>query len=445
MSAEFGNRVDKDGKPRRRWNPRHGKWYGRYEAPPTADGKRRQPRVGPFATEKECLAALNEAQGQVNRGEGLGDRKLTVGAYLDRWLRGREEAEGDLKASTLSSYREALDLYFKPGLGHLRLIDLRDDDVRDLYSAMRKINQPEAETGKSDLLRRLVEARAKRAGKRYSTRPLTTARIKRMHAVLSKALNDAVASGKISRNPVAVIKFGKASKQRVKNRPLLWTTERVERWKEMGTVPAKVMVWSQHHCGAFLDHITENKERLYALYHLAAFWGLRRGELVGLDWADVGLETRRIHIRQSQPDDELDDTKSENSDRKLTIDDETARVLKAWRKAQLEERMHWGEAWVDSGRVFTQESGEPLNPDYVSRHFITLYGRAKLPPVRFHDLRHGAATMLHAAGVSMKVISEILGHARESFTSEVYVSVAEELQEEAAQAIAAFVPRKSRI
>ncbi|MGP3920688.1 hypothetical protein [Nonomuraea sp. 10N515B] len=148
----------------------------------------------------------------MNRGEGLGGRKLTVGAYLDRWLRGREEAEGDLKASTLSSYREALDLYFKPGLGHLRLIDLRDDDVRDLYSAMRKINQPEAETDKSDLLRRLLEARAKRAGKRYSARPLTTARIKRMHAVLSKALNDAVASGKISRNPVVVIKFGKASK-----------------------------------------------------------------------------------------------------------------------------------------------------------------------------------------------------------------------------------------
>ncbi|WP_147944558.1 tyrosine-type recombinase/integrase [Microbispora sp. CSR-4] len=431
-------KLDRSGKPQERWNPKHGAWYARYEAPRTADGKRRQPRVGPFDTEKECLAALAEAQGRVSRGEHIDDRNLKVSDYLTSYISGRQAVEDDLAKSTIESYREAIELYFNPGLGHLRLVDLRDEHIRELYAAMRKINRPEADEDRSDLMRRLLEARAKRDGRRYSTRPLTPARIKRMHAVLSKALNDAVRAGKITRNPASVITFGKARKAK----PLLWTAERVERWKETGKTPARVMVWTQHQTGAFLD--ATEQEWLYPLFHLAAYWGMRRGELVGLEWADVGLETRRVHIRQAQPDDELDDTKTENSDRVITIDEHTAAVLKAWRKQQTAKRLEWGEAWVDSGRVFTRENGEPLRPKWVSERFLALSAKASLPPVRFHDLRHGAATMLLAAGVPIKVISEILGHATAAFTSDVYTSVAEELAEQAAVAIAAFVPRRNR-
>lgn len=430
--------LDKNGRTQERWNPKHGAWYARYEAPRTADGKRRQPRIGPFRTEKECEAALREVLGQISRGEHVDDRNLKVGDYLTSYIAGREAIEDDLAKSTIESYREAIDLYFKPGLGHLRLVDLREEHIRELYAAMRKINRPEADEDRSDLMRRLLEARAKRDGRRYSTRPLTSARIKRMHAVLSKALNDAVKAGKITRNPASVITFGKARKVK----PLLWTAERVERWRETGKVPAKVMVWTQHQTGAFLD--ATEQEWLYPLFHLAAYWGLRRGELVGLEWADVSLDSRRVHIRQAQPDDELDDTKTENSDRVITIDEQTADVLRAWRKQQTAKRLEWGEAWVDSGRVFTRENGEPLRPEYVSERFGTLSARAGLPPIRFHDLRHGAATMLLAAGVPIKVISEILGHATAAFTSDVYTSVAEELAEQAAAAIAAFVPRRNR-
>jgi integrase len=119
-------------------------------------------------------------------------------------------------------------------------------------------------------------------------------------------------------------------------------------------------------------------------------------------------------------------------------------VLRAWRKQQTAKRLEWGEAWVDSGRVFTKEDGSRLRPEYVSERFGTLSARAGLPPVRFHDLRHGAATMLLAAGDPIKVISEILGHSTAAFTSDVYTSVAEELAEQAAVAIAAFVPRRNR-
>jgi integrase len=81
----------------------------------------------------------------------------------------------------------------------------------------------------------------------------------------------------------------------------------------------------------------------------------------------------------------------------------------------------------------------------VSERFGTLSARAGLPPVTFHGLRHGAATMLLAAGQPIKVISEILGHATSAFTADAYTEVAEELAEAAADAIAAYVPRQSKM
>lgn len=459
---------------------RHGRWYARYEAPKTADGKRRQPRIGPFETETECKAELARVLGQVGQTGHVDDRKMTVGAYLDKrlsWRVAESEAGDGLKRSTLDAEREAIELYFKPGMGHIKLVDLRDHHIRDLYAAMRQINRSTEEERPSELLRRLLDARAARDGQRVSTRALSEARIKRMHAVLTGALNEAVKVSKlILVNPAEGVLKAKGGGRKGRTRPLLWTAERVEHWEKTGIVPGRVMVWSARQAGAFLD-FTEH-DRLYPLMHLAAYWGLRRGELVGLEWVDVGLETRRLHVRQAQLDDELDDVKSDDSDRHIVFDEATAAVLKTWRKAQLEERVAWGEAWTDSGRVFTYEDGRPLRPAYVSQRFELLVGRYNvlrkrraegwnvertarhhrtdedvvrialegptLPPVRFHDLRHGSATMLHAAGVSMKVVSEILGHASESFTADVYAAVAEELAEDAAVKIAAFVPRRNR-
>jgi integrase len=403
----------------------HGAWFARFEAPAGADGKRRQLRVGPYATEREAREAVVEALGKVSDGKHVDDRKTTLGPYLDKWLAWKSTGVDPLKPSTAASYREAIELYFRPGLGHERLVDLRPDDVKALYAAMRKISRAE-DGDRSEMLRRLLEARACWHGKRISTRPLTDARIRRMHAVLRAALNDAEA---LPVNPAAAVKFGKARKVH----PLLWSDARVERWQETGEVPAKVMVWTAAQCGAFLDAVAS--QRLYALFHLAAYWGLRRGELAGLAWSDVDLRTRRLHVRG--------DVKSEDSDRELIIDQGTADVLSAWRKVQLAERLAWGPAWTDTGRCFTREDGTPVRPGWVSERFGTLSAKAGLPPVRFHDLRHGAATMLLAAGQPIKVISEILGHATSSFTADVYTSVGEELAESAASAIAAYVPRKN--
>jgi integrase len=247
-----------------------------------------------------------------------------------------------------------------------------------------------------------------------------------------------VLSHAIGFTPAATVRFGK---QRT-TRPLLWTGPRVERWRETGRRPARVMVWTGTQCGAFLDAI--EGDRLYFLYHMAAYWGLRRGELLGLEWGDLDLGSRRLTVRQAGDGDDLDSTKSEDSDRIIKLDEGTAQAGRAWHERQLFEQLEWGEAWQDSGRVFTREDGSPLRGGHVPEHFEVLARQAGLPPVRFHDLRHGAATMLIAAGQPIKVVSAILGHATSAFTMDVYAVVAEELAEAAAVAIAAFVPRKAR-
>lgn len=439
----------------------HGAWYVRYEAPRSTGGRRRQPVLGPFRTEREARDKLTEVLTRTSQGVNVDDGRMLFGDYLERRLRWWE-SERELKPTTLGSYREAIELYFRPGLGHIRLSELRDRHFRDLYASMRLINRPGEDDGQDEILRRLLEARAKapHLGRRLaSTRPLSEARIKRIHAVAQSALSDTVPQT-LPFNPAHGVKLGgKRGARKVK--PLLWTAPRAERWRETGEVPAPVMVWTREQCGTFLDSI--GGERLYALFHVAAYCGLRRSELAGLAWTDVDLERRRLHIRQAQVDDELDSTKSGDSDRQVPMDEATAAVLAAWRRAQLEERLAWGPAWTDSGRVFTKEDGTPLRPAWVSQRFGDLAERAGapnrprrrpgdpehppragLPPIRFHDLRHGTATMLLAAGQPPKVISEVLGHATVAFTMDVYTEVAEELADAAMEALAAYIPRLNR-
>jgi hypothetical protein len=179
------------------------------------DGKRRQPRIGPYCTKRECRETLVSTLGKVQSGQHTDDRRTRFGEHLDRRLRWWE-SEGELKS--IGSYREAIELYLRPAYGHMRLIDFRDYHARDLAAAMRKINRPEADADTSDLMRRLLEARATRDGKRISSRPLTEARIARVMAVASGACADLVPHTLLA-NPFARVKTSKARKVK----PLLWT------------------------------------------------------------------------------------------------------------------------------------------------------------------------------------------------------------------------------
>src|SRR5207237_5980379 len=96
--------------------------------------------------------------------------------------------------------------------------------------------------------------------------------------------------------------------------------------------------------------------------------------------------------------------------RTIAVDPDTIAMLRRHRARQLQERMQWGEAWTDTGAVFTQEDGTAVHPTTLSQTFDRRVARTKLPRIRFHDLRHTHATLLLSAGVHPKVVQERLGH-----------------------------------
>jgi integrase len=263
---------------------KHGTWYYAHELPPDGSGKRRQTRKGGFRTEKAARAAMNDAIAKATTGTWFEYPKITVADYLDEWIAGKTT----LRSSTFRSYRESITLYLKPGLGHLKLGDLRDVEVEALYAAMRELGTQE-ESGEilSPLAQRLIAARANPK----SVPKLSDARIRRVHATLMSALNTGVKRRRLPANPAQHVELPTGRRPRA----VVWTAERVQRWKETGEHPL-VAVWTAEQTGVFLDAATSH--RLYAIYHLIAYRGLRRGEAIGLRWIDVDLDGGALTIAQ---------------------------------------------------------------------------------------------------------------------------------------------------
>lgn len=424
----------------------HGQWWARYSAP-RISGKRRQPRLGPFPNETEAKKALRKALSELDVGLTPVDRNITFGNWLDTWISGKKS----LAESTMESYIETIELYGKPGLGHLKLVDVREEHLSALYDAIGQINNLPEGGQPGEMLRRLLAVRApstKRkleAGEkrgRLQQHPLSAARIQRIHRVLSSAFGTALKQKRIQHNPAEHVELPKPRRVR----PLVWTPERVARWQETGEVPGPVMVWTPVQAGSFFDFTEDRRERLHPLFHLTATRGLRRGEVVGSEWVNTDLDgSGTLSLLESEDEDEEGNTlKSESSWRTVALDATNIQLLKTWRRQQRRERLAAGEGWIDSGRIFTRVDGSPLRPDRVSQRFGELVFMSRLPPIRFHDLRHCAATMMLAAGADMKVISATLGHKRYAFTADTYASVVPEVAAAEAEATVAIIPRRAR-
>ncbi len=404
----------------------HGTWYYQAELPNGPDGTRRRKRQGGFATQREAQAALVDLLDRVQKRTHVDTGKLTVAGYLDQWVTGKVS----LRSSTRRSYGEHIRLYLKPGLGHHRLADLSTSDVEDLYVALRQLGR-ESVTG-SLTLDRLLEARLSPA------QELSAATVRRVHATLMSALNTAAKRRLIPFNPAAHVDLESGRRPKA----VVWTEERVAAWRARGERP-KVTVWTAEQTGKFLDHA--RTDRLYPLFHLVAFRGLRRGEAVGLPWTDVDLAGGTVTVSEQIVQlgwaTERGAPKTDSGARIVTLDAETAAVLREHRARQFAVRASWGEAWIDSGLVFTREDGSALHPASVTARFERLVSEADLPPVRLHDLRHGAATLALAGGANLKVVSDMLGHSSIGITADTYTSVLPEVARAAAEAAVRLVPR----
>ncbi|MDT0300838.1 tyrosine-type recombinase/integrase [Streptomonospora wellingtoniae] len=270
-----------------------------------------------------------------------------------------------------------------------------------------------------------------------------TASKHRFKATLRRALNVAISRPDlpITTNPAAHLALPSSRRPR----PMVWTAERVKQWRRTGEVPSAVMVWTPEQTRTFLDRA--KRDRLYALFHLIAFKGPRRGEAVGLPWSNTRLDEHAVDIRtqivQLGWGTVTTTPKSDAGERTITLDAETVRVLREWRRCQKRERLAAGPHWQESGLVFTHPDGSALHPAQVTLLFQQLAQEAQLPPVRLHDLRHGAASMSLAAGVDIKVVSAELGHATTGFTQDTYQSVFPQVARQAAEATANLISGKT--
>ena len=131
--------------------------------------------------------------------------------------------------------------------------------------------------------------------------------------------------------------------------------------------------------------------------------------------------------------------KTAHGERVIALDRTTVAALRAHRLAQQAEQAAAREGYHDSGHVFTRSNGDPMAPDWLSRYFRQLSDAAGLPPIRLHDLRHGAASLALAAGADLRVVQDMLGHASIVLSADTYISVLPEVARETAEAIATLI------
>lgn len=353
-------------------------WTAYYTVVDPANGKRRQLSKGGFRIQRDADAHLASVMPAVQSGTYRRDGALTVTELLTEWLAAKR-SEG-LKVGTLTMYSDVIDGWLVPNVGGLKVTQLSPKVAGDLVA---KLRSP--------------------AGSRLGRGALSDRSVQLAISVLKAATRWAWESGELmGRDALAGFK-----------RPRIEANDRA------------ASAWTAEEAGRFLQFVAD--DRLRALWWLLLTRGPRRGEVLGLRWGDVDLDAGRlaiVHTRVSVDNVPTEsDPKTNAGRRSLPLDETLVAEFRSHRRRQLEERLKAGEAWTDTGYVFTDELGAPLDPTFISRHFNTLVKNAGVRKVRLHDLRHSAATMLLDDGTPVHQVSKILGHSKASVTLDVYAHV----------------------
>lgn len=365
------------------------RWRGSVEVGRGVDGRRRRKKVS-GRTKTEVLAKIREIHRTMGEGLPTPDERLTLGTFLDRWL--AENVPGTISDSTLDNYADTARLHLKPALGHTVLTRLTVRDVDELLAAKR-------EAGYSANTVRLIRT------------------------VLRRALTAVERDGLVPRNVAS-----------------LSTPPRVRR------APGRSLTVEQAHL--FLT--TVRGHRLELLFALMLTFGLRRGEALGLAWDGVDWTQGTVQVvngvkrvkNLGTHDDRatrivVGELTTRRSRRTLYLTPALLGMAREHRARQALERATLGEAWTETGLMFTTELGTVLDPDNVSHLFSRLCRQAGLGHWHAHELRHSGASLMLAHGTPLHVVSEVLGHASIAITKDVYGHLVEGEKRTAAQAIGA--------
>ena len=349
-----------------------GRYMARYTAQ-TPDGPKRKTIYG--RKYKDVEKELAEARGDAARGIVFDAKGQTVREWLERWL---EDVVGPNKTHrTYATHRQQVRSHIVPAIGTIKLDALRKAHVDRFYS---------------DLLRTKPQGSG-----------LAPASVRRVHAVLHAALEEAVRGDLIPRNPAA-----HANKPKV-------------RQQEIEPLDAE-------QARTFLD--AARGDRYEALYVLCLMAGLRQGEALGLKWSDIDLDAGTLRVnrqlqrvrRDGDKSGRLEFSEPKNASRRTVgLSQRAVSALRSHRKRQLEEKLQAGALWQKNGLVFANITGGPVEAqNVVNRFFKPLLVRTGLPPIRFHDLRHSCLSLLAQRGEPIRDLQALAGHATAAFTLQRY-------------------------
>jgi integrase len=374
----------------RKTSPKGTRYYPVVElgADPITGKRVRQWHPG-HALKKDATQALREILGSADKGMYVEPSKETFGQYLERWL---PTIRSTVRANTFESYRSNVDVHLIPGLGHVPLRQLTRTMFSTFYDELGRTGRSDGQGG------------------------LSPRSVHLAHVVAHKALRDAVKDNLIARNPTEDANVP----AKVRSKTTSWTAEQVTQF-----------------LGSVRDH------RLYAAFLTLATTGMRRGELCGLRWADVDLETGTLAVRQVVSLDKytpfLSEPKTAKSRRVVALDKGTVAALKTWHRIQLEEQIAAGPAWQATDLVFCRKNGTILHPQSLSTAFDQAAQKAGLSGISIHGLRHSHASLGLASGVPLVIMSERLGHSSVAITGDIYSHSIPSQHQAAADAIAGLL------
>lgn len=349
------------------------------------DGKRkRKSFYGDSAA--DVREKLLKARSDHSHGLPVAVERQTVAQFFADWL--ERSLKPRAKPRSFESFSTITRLHIAPALGKLELAKLQPQHVQRLLSEKTK-------------------------------QGLSAQTVTNIRTVLRSALAQAQKWGLIARNAAALV-----------------DAPRITR-KQMAALDPET-------ARKFLN--VAKGSRLEAIYITALTLGLRRGEVLGLRWSDIDLDSRTLRVNQSVqrlltgadsgPKSELraTETKTDGSRRTIALPDSVVRALRLQRAKQAQQRLAAGSEWESSHNlIFTNQAGGPLEPKVLARDYKKLLKAADIPTsLRFHDLRHSAATLLLAQGVHPRAIMELLGHSSITVTMNTYAHVLPAMMREAA-------------
>jgi integrase len=333
-------------------------------------------------TKTECWRKLNMAMSDADRGTLPAPANLTVGQYLTSWL--ADSVKGTVSRATYDGYKRDVYHHIIPELGRRKLKELTPGDIRRLYRKM-------ADKGLKD---RSIEY---------------------VHTTLRKSLKAAIVDRLINYNPTDGV------------RPIKTPAGAAKESKVLAPYQVKVL----------LEEAAES--RFEALYVVAIYTGLRRGELLGLKWTDADLDKGTLRVQRSlDVDGTFKTPKNQAARRTLKLTSRALEALKAHKVRQNAERLQAGTRWQDHNLVFPNTIGKPMNAgNFYRREFQPLLKRAGLANEGFtiHSLRHTFATTLADRGIHPSTPQKMLGHSDIRMTLSIYTHATDGMQDGATDAL----------